>query len=187
MIDQQDIKNITAAFDPDHAAFVQSDFAVVTAHRLAQHHRLSDEQTTSLHGGIQLYLLTVFTDGDLANHIEQHCGLSSEEAEQLVNALLDILPPSFAQLHEETRQALSAPKTAVATPPPAPKAPKAAPVPKPNPIPTPPSPKPKPIPTPPKPAGDNKDVPTYSSTQSAILKEGKSSPVADKPRWGSEQ
>lgn len=172
MIDQQAIENITAAFVPEYASFVKGDFAKTTAEQFAKKQGFSPAQQEALHDGITLYLLTVFSAEELIAYIESTFDLPEEEARLLVYILHVTLPQNFTELHSETRSALaglalsqSATKT---TTQPTTNIPPASGIP---PIRTMPSDMQK----------QTADIPTYTSTQEAILREGYSTPKTDVP------
>lgn len=116
MINQQAIANITASFIPEYAEFVKGDFAATAASQFASEHQFTDFQREALQDGFTLYFLTVFSTGDLIDHLVTECDLPEEEAQLLVHAFLLTLPPEFPPLQEETKLALEALATPVTGP-----------------------------------------------------------------------
>lgn len=189
MIDQKDIDNIVATFQPEYASFVTSNFSQQAAAKLAEKHGLGQGQTNDLEDGIKLYLLAVFTLDDLKNYISELCGLPFAEADKMTMALLAALPQGFELLQSDAHQFLislkqkdtgAAPPTETpiptnpSAPPPAPR-----PVSEPAAAPT----AEKTLPRMRTMAADMSQAqtavdttPTYSSTQAAILNDRKQEP-----------
>lgn len=113
MINQQDIANITAMFEPAYAELVTSDFVPQTAMMFGRKHNLIGDRLENLQDGILLYFLAVFTKDDLIRHLANKCGLLETEATALATALLASLPPGYeemqAVLYEQFNQLSAAP------------------------------------------------------------------------------
>jgi len=105
MIQQSHIQNIATSFEPEYAAFVQSDFPREAAQQFGSHHQLTSEKTEVLQDLITLYLLTAISYDELTILIQERCDISEAESGVLVAAIhasIPVIPSSQASAPTET-------------------------------------------------------------------------------------
>jgi hypothetical protein len=165
------IKNRLESLGPEYRSFVLSDFAPEVAQQFGTTAKLNDDQKTMLSNGIVLYLLVFLNLDELVKFITRNCGLGRDESVKLVSAIMSTLPDWFIGAHKETMAGIESGKNGTVTPKP---------------------------PTPPQTSSRirtmkedmqqaQKDEPTYSSTQAAILGESSQPRPPASPRWDTDK
>lgn len=158
-----DIKIRLSLLSPDYKSFVESGFAIETATILGSKEEFDDAQVTIFNNAIILFLLFFFNLPELVSFLASECSTSNEKATLLAGAVINLLPENYIGVHTENYNLFATPqKKGVVMP--------------------------KPTSNIRTMAQDmsasqvEKEV-TYTSTQEAILKEGK---VVDKTKlqWG---
>jgi len=103
------IKTRIESLNPAYMKLVGSTFTFDISRSIAKANNFTEPQTVSLSNAIMLYLLIFLTFEELIDFITTECKIKKEEATKIANTLLTSLPPDFKINHDKTYQALHHP------------------------------------------------------------------------------